>query len=82
MEILFMMSTCLFKINFGRLSSEGKGSFKAEGVSLPERGVVPHGQEVDLACDEGYFRNGPERLRCWYGEWSAGMATSGIAILV
>ena len=49
---------------------------------MPERGVVPHGQEVDLACDEGYFRNGPERLRCWYGEWSAGMATSGNVIFV
>ena len=24
----------------------------AEGVPLPERGVVPHGQEVDLSCDQ------------------------------
>ena len=46
-----------------RLPGEGKGSFTAEGVPLPERGVVPHGQEVDLACDDGYFRNGPKRLR-------------------
>ena len=58
-----------------RLPNE-EGTFKSEGVILPIDGKrVDHGKEVDLECDDGYFRNGPARLRCWFGEWSAGSST-------
>ena len=54
----------------------GEGTFKSEGILLPIDGKkVDHGKEVDLECDDGYFRNGPARLRCWFGEWSAGSST-------
>ena len=54
----------------------GEGTFKSDGMILPMDGKrIEHGKEVDLACDHGYFRNGPARLRCWFGEWSAGSST-------
>ena len=54
----------------------GEGTFKSDGTILPMDGKkVEHGKEVDLDCDDGYFRNGPARLRCWFGEWSAGSST-------
>ena len=54
----------------------GEGTFKTDDTILPMEGKkVEHGKEVDLDCDDGYFRNGPARLRCWFGEWSAGSST-------
>lgn len=36
-------------------------------VLLPNEGEIEHGKEVDLECDEGYYRSGPDRRRCWQG---------------
>ena len=39
-----------------RLSDDGRGKFRMDAAVLPNRGEVDHGKEVDLECDEGYFR--------------------------
>ena len=43
-------------MNCSRLSDDGRGKFRMENAILPNRGEVDHGKEVDLECDEGYFR--------------------------
>lgn len=51
------------------------GKFKLENVILPNEGEIEHGKEVDLECDQGYFLSGPERRRCWFGEWTGSAET-------
>eukprot|EP00095_Tigriopus_kingsejongensis_P012469 maker-scaffold323_size206388-snap-gene-0.11 protein:Tk12469 transcript:maker-scaffold323_size206388-snap-gene-0.11-mRNA-1 annotation:"von willebrand factor type egf and pentraxin domain-containing protein 1" len=46
------------------------GKFKLGSAILPNEGEIEHGKEVDLECDDGYFLSGPERRRCWFGEWT------------
>ena len=33
---------------------------------------IGHGKDIDVICHDGFFLNGPARLRCWFGEWSRG----------
>ena len=33
---------------------------------------IGHGKDIDVICHDGFFLNGPARLRCWFGEWSGG----------
>ena len=48
------------------------GKFVMGEVILPNLGQIEHGKEVELSCEDGYHRAGPEKRRCWYGEWSSG----------
>jgi hypothetical protein len=48
---------------------------KENGHTLSPEASIEHGKDVDLVCHSGYFRNGPSRLRCWYGDWSGGASS-------
>ena len=36
---------------------------------------IKHGKDIDVVCHNGFFLNGPARLRCWFGEWSGGASS-------
>ena len=37
---------------------------------MPPRSEIAHGEEVVFRCDAGYFREGAEKFRCNFGDWS------------
>lgn len=42
--------------------------YKGETVTHPEE--IPHSEALTFGCSSGYVVQGPEIMRCWYGEWS------------